>query len=109
MDMIFLVLLALILFSLIVILIKYGFTNEIEEIKNEVEKIQNLSVDFVKMEDDMAIFISHELKKMYYIVLDSYDLHNTEMELSYDLQYVPEGWGRHKILHNGKVYKLYEI
>lgn len=94
---------------LIAMIIGFAFPKQIKEIKNELVELQNLGVEFVKIEGNRAFFISHELKKMYYIKLDHYDLHNTEMELSYPLQYVPEGWGRHKISHNDKVYKLYEI
>jgi len=86
--------------------IKYDFKKN--KNKNKVGELQNVCVELVEIEGNRAIFINHKLKKMYYIELDYYDLHYTEMELSYVLHYIP-GWRRYVITHNDKVYKLFEI
>lgn len=106
MESFFVVLGAFSLLILVIGVIQYGGTKEANA---EPSIYQNLHVDFVEIVDTKAVFICHELKKMFFIELDCYDLNHSEMASSYPLQYTPEGWGRHKIVHNDKTYKLYEM
>lgn len=108
MENTFIIMCAFALLTIVIVLLRY-VNKEESESKPSINKYQNLHVDFVEIIDTKAVFICHELKKMFYIELDCYDLHHSEMASSYSLQYTPEGWGRHKITHNGKVYKLYEM
>ena len=61
------------------------------------------------MQGNRAILSCHELKQLYYVELDAYDYTNTEMQEQYRVDYVPDGWGYSKIIHNGKTYKLHKI
>lgn len=91
------------------LIVKLLLRKSIESVQEEQEKLGDLYVEFVRMEEQKVYFTCHELSAMYYVVLDAYDYENTKVEEKYHLKFIPKGWGRHKIVHNNKTYSLYEI
>lgn len=76
--------------------------------EEKVDASQDFYIEFLRKEGSKAVFVSHQLNQMFFVKLDGYDLAYTEIESKYELNYVPDGWGRHTIKHNNKTYSLYE-